>query len=130
MDKLSLSGAIVHIGDTQEVGKKGFRKREVVVETQDKYPQKIKMEAIGDMIETLDGFSEGQEVLAYFNLRGNEYDGKFYTNLQVWRIEETVEHEMPLDPAEDEEPEPSPKSRKKTTKKAPAEPVEDSDLPF
>ena len=108
MDKLSLSGVIVHIGDTQEVGKKGFRKREVVVETQDKYPQKIKMEAIGDMIETLDGFSEGQEVLAYFNLRGNEYDGRFYTNLQVWRIEAAVQHEMPLDPAEDEEPKPAP----------------------
>ena len=87
------------------------------------------MEAIGDMIETLDGFSEGQEVLAYFNLRGNEYDGKFYTNLQVWRIEAAVQHEMPLDPAEDEEPKPAPKSRKKTTKKAPAEPMED-DLPF
>jgi hypothetical protein len=123
MDKYSLSGAIVHIGETQEVGKKGFKKREIVIETTDKYPQKVKMEAIGDMIDTLDQYTEGQEATAYFNIRGNEYNGNFYVNLQVWRMEEYVDPEIPADPAD--EPEPT----AKTSKKAKVEPVED-DLPF
>ena len=122
MDKYSLSGAIVHIGDTQEVGKKGFKKREIVIETTDKYPQKVKMEAIGEMIDTLDQYSDGQEVTAHFNIRGNEYNGNFYVNLQVWRMEEYVDPEIPADPADELE-------LTAKTSKAKAEPVE-YDMPF
>ena len=31
--------------------------------------------------------SIGQEVTVHFNLRGNEYNGKYYVNLQAWRLD-------------------------------------------
>ncbi|MGI9239866.1 MAG: DUF3127 domain-containing protein, partial [Verrucomicrobiales bacterium] len=51
-----------------------------------KYPQDVKLEVIKEKVALLDKFSEGQRVKASFNIRGNEYKGKYYVNLQAWKI--------------------------------------------
>ncbi len=71
--------------DTQTFGS-GFAKREFVITTEEKYPQDVKLEVIKEKVALLDKFSEGQRVKASFNLRGNEYKGKYYVNLQAWKI--------------------------------------------
>lgn len=68
----------------------GFEKREFVITTQEQYPQDIKFEAIKDKIALLDPLKPGDEVKVSFNLRGNEYQGKYYVNLQAWRIEQNA----------------------------------------
>ena len=80
-----IEGPIKVIMDTQTFGS-GFAKREFVITTEEKYPQDVKLELIKEKVGLLDKFSEGQRVKASFNLRGNEYHGKYYVNLQAWKL--------------------------------------------
>lgn len=84
---MELTGKIIVLQDTETVGTKGFQKRVFVVETtEDKYPQKIALEFTKDKCDVLDGFSVGQNVKVEFNIRGSEYNGRYYVSLQAWKI--------------------------------------------
>ncbi len=83
---MDLNGKIKLIYDTQEFAS-GFKKREFVVTTQEQYPQDVKFEAIKEKVDLLDAYKPGDEVNVHFNIRGNEYQGKYYVNLQAWRLE-------------------------------------------
>ncbi len=79
-----ISGKIKLIEDTQSFSS-GFTKREFVVTTGDsKYPQDIKFEIVKDKCSLLDNFSAGQDVQVNFDIRGNEYNGRHYVNLNCW----------------------------------------------
>lgn len=39
-----------------------------------------------DKCNLIDGYSEGDDVAVDFDLRGREWNGKYFTNLQAWRI--------------------------------------------
>ncbi|MEX2590107.1 MAG: DUF3127 domain-containing protein [Chitinophagales bacterium] len=106
-----VSGRIVKIFDTQ-VFNSGFQKREFVVETQEQYPQPIKLEFFKDKCSVLDKYNEGDQVNVSFNLRGNEYNEKFFVNLQAWKMEKTGQaqgnsdfSEAPIPSASDAPPE-------------------------
>ncbi len=82
-----LNGKIKLINDTQSFPS-GFTKREFVVTSgDDKYPQDIKFEIVKDKCSVLDSFSTGQNVSVSFDVRGNEYNGKYYVNLNCWKIQ-------------------------------------------
>lgn len=81
------NGTIKLINDTQTFPS-GFSKREFVVTTaHDKYPQDIKFEVVKDRCSMLDQFKIGQPVQVNFDIRGNEYNGKYYVNLSCWKIQ-------------------------------------------
>jgi hypothetical protein len=81
-----LTGTIRQI-DNEQTFQSGFSKREFVVTTHDKYPQEIKLEFQKDKCGQLNQFRSGDAVTVSFNLRGNEYNGRFYVNLVAWKIE-------------------------------------------
>lgn len=83
---MEISGKIKLINDIQSFDS-GFQKREFVVTTQEQYPQDIKLELIKDRCAVIDQFKAGDDVNVQFNLRGNEYNGRYFVNLQAWRIE-------------------------------------------
>lgn len=65
----------------------GFTKREMVVIVEDgKYPQEINIEFVQDKVALLDNLHPGQEVTVTFDIRGREYNGRYFNNLQGWRI--------------------------------------------
>ncbi|MEH6569258.1 MAG: DUF3127 domain-containing protein [Halioglobus sp.] len=65
----------------------GFTKREMVVIVEDgKYPQEINIEFVQDKINLLDNLQPGQEVTVSFDIRGREYNGRYFNNLQGWKI--------------------------------------------
>ena len=65
----------------------GFTKREMVVIVEDgKYPQEINIEFVQDKISLLDDLQIGQEVTVTFDIRGREYNGRYFNNLQGWKI--------------------------------------------
>ena len=81
-----LEGTLKVIMDTQTFGS-GFTKREFVVTTgDDRYPQDIKMEFVKDKTTLLDKYKTGQRVKIGFDLRGGEHNGRYYVNVQAWRI--------------------------------------------
>jgi hypothetical protein len=81
-----LTGKIKLIQEAQTFGS-GFTKREMVVTVEDgKYPQDINLEFVQDKIALLDGLQPGQEVTVTFDIRGREYNGRYFNNLQGWKV--------------------------------------------
>ncbi len=65
----------------------GFTKREMVVIVEDgKYPQEINLEFVQDKVALLDKLQPGQNVTVSFDIRGREYNGRYFNNLQGWKI--------------------------------------------
>ncbi len=80
-------GTLKWIGDVQTFPS-GFSKREFVVTTaHDKYPQDLKFEIVKDKCSVLDSYAVGNPVQVNFDIRGNEYNGKYYVNLSCWKIQ-------------------------------------------
>jgi hypothetical protein len=89
---MEVQGRIKLIGETQTFGTNGFRKREIVVTTDEQYPQTIMVEFVQDKTELLNNYKEGQEVKISINLRGREWvnpqgETKYFNSIQGWRIE-------------------------------------------
>lgn len=82
---MEVEGTILKIGEV-ETFTNDFTKRLLVVETHGKYPQPIPVEFVKDKTSMLDGLHIGQVVAVKTNLRGSEYKGRYYLNLQGWQI--------------------------------------------
>jgi single-strand DNA-binding protein len=65
-----------------------FAVRQFVLQIPGAYEQLANFQLVQDRCSILDRFSPGDEVNVHFDLRGREYNGKVYTNLQAWKIEE------------------------------------------
>lgn len=89
-----------------------FQAREFVLEVPDgNYPQLVKFQAVQERCAVLDNFTEGDRVKVSFDLRGREWNGKYLTNLNAWRVEragesngntsETNSERFPADPFPD-----------------------------
>jgi hypothetical protein len=90
MSELIIEGTIKVIGETQEFDS-GFKKRQFVITTAGDYPQDIAMEFFRDKCDVLNKYKVGDTVTVWFNVSGNEYNGKYYVNLNAWRIAMTTE---------------------------------------
>mgnify|MGYP001826829138 CR=1 FL=1 len=65
----------------------GFTKREMVVTVEDgRYPQDINLEFVQEKAGLLDALQVGQEVTVSFDIRGREYNGRYFNNLQGWKV--------------------------------------------
>lgn len=84
-------GKIIHIGKEETFGANGFRKRLLVVMTEDQYPQTIPFEFTQDKCDLLNSFKLNAIVEINFNIKGREWTNpegevKYFMNLQGWRI--------------------------------------------
>jgi hypothetical protein len=89
---MEIQGKIKMIDETKTFGSNGFRKREVVVTTEEQYPQHILVEFIQDKCDLLNSYNVGQDVKISINLRGREWTNpqgevKYFNAIQGWRIE-------------------------------------------
>ena len=89
---MEVSGKIKWLDETKTYGTNGFRKREVVITTEEQYPQHILLEFIQDKCDLLNAFQIGQNVKIGINLRGREWinpegETKYFNSIQGWRIE-------------------------------------------
>ena len=94
---MNISGKIKFISETKEYGSNGFRKRELVVTTQEQYPQNILIEFIQDKCGILDSYNDGELVKIDINIRGREWTNndnelKYFNSIQGWRIEKIEEN--------------------------------------
>ncbi|MFT7498205.1 MAG: hypothetical protein ACI8QP_000790, partial [Porticoccaceae bacterium] len=89
---MEVTGKIKLINDAQTFGASGFRKRELVITTDEQYPQMLMIEFVQDKCDILDKYQVGQDVKVSINLRGREWvnpEGvaKYFNSIQGWRIE-------------------------------------------
>lgn len=101
---MELSGNVILIGKTESFGSNGFRKRELVVETEEQYKQKILIEFVQDKCDLLNSYEVGQSVKIGINLRGREWTNpqgevKYFNSIQGWRIEKAEAQEPSAPPA-------------------------------
>jgi hypothetical protein len=70
-------------------GKKGvWVKQDFVIVTADQYPKTICFTAWGDLSDIAGNLQEGEEITVSFNPESREYNGKWYTELKAWKIEQ------------------------------------------
>ncbi len=77
---MEITGKIKLIGETQTFGASGFRKRELVVTTDEQYPQMLMVEFVQDKTDALNSYSVGDDVKVNINLpiSSNIFFYKFY----------------------------------------------------
>lgn len=88
---MEITGNIRQIGATQTFGEKGFKKREIVVTTEEQFAQHLLIEFVQDKCSILDRYEVGQNVTVGINLRGREWinpqgEPKYFNTVQGWRI--------------------------------------------
>ena len=89
---MEIQGSIKVIGEVQEISPT-FKKRELVVSTNEQYPQTLSIEFVQDKTDLLNSFKTGQSVKVNINLRGREWENpqtkeiKYFNSIQGWRIE-------------------------------------------
>jgi hypothetical protein len=86
---LELTGKIFSFLPEQTgAGKNGaWVRQDFIVETQEQYPKKVCLSAWGDKVAILKNFSVGDTVKASFNAESREYNGRWYTDLRIWKLE-------------------------------------------
>lgn len=89
---MELQGKIKLIDETKTYGNNGFRKRELVLTTEEQYPQHILIEFVQDKTDILNSYQVGQDVKVHINIRGREWvnpqgEVKYFNSIQGWRIE-------------------------------------------
>ena len=104
-----VSGNLTVKNETKEYGSNGFKKREVVITTNDgQYPQTILIEFIQDKCVLLDSYKVGDYVKIGYNLNGRTWvnpqgETKYFNSLQGWNISKvngSIEPQPPFEPAD------------------------------
>ena len=86
-------GKLKSIGGIQSFAS-GFTKREIVLETEGKFPQLVRLVLMKEKTELTQNLKEGDDVTVSFDLRGNEHKGRVYTDLVAWRIKPHVHQDL------------------------------------
>ena len=84
---LQVKGILHKIMETESKSDK-FQSRDFIIETDGKYPQYVKFQLMQDKCGLIDAFTEGEEIEVFFDLRGREWQGKYFTNLNAWKVSE------------------------------------------
>lgn len=89
---MEITGKIKKIEPVKEYGTNGFRKRELILVTEDQYPQFISIEFTQDRCALLDSLEEGQMIKVTFDIRGREWmnpqgEAKYFNSLNGWKVE-------------------------------------------
>ncbi|MCL3780638.1 DUF3127 domain-containing protein [Prolixibacteraceae bacterium JC049] len=87
---LQISGQIIQILPVQSgVSKAGkeWQKQEFVIETEEQFPKSVCFTLFNDKINILQGYNQGDQVDVGFNLESREFNGRWYHNINAWKID-------------------------------------------
>lgn len=91
-----MKGELIHIGSITE-NAKGFSKRDFVIRTQDeKYPQEIKFELFKDNAKKIDDITTGSKINVHFNIKGRQWNDKWLTSIEAWKIDVIELNKLPF----------------------------------
>jgi hypothetical protein len=107
---MEITGKVKVIANTQEVGTGGFKKRDIVVTSNEQYPQHISIQFVQDKCEALDKYNVGDNVTIGVNLRGREWtnaqgETQYFNTIQGWKISKAeTQNESAVEAYEDKRP--------------------------
>ena len=133
---MEIIGKVVRLGNlTEGTSARGpWRKQELIIETEEQYPRTVCLICWTNQIDEIQKFAPGQTIKAQIEISSREFNGKWYTDVRVWRFDPvgatTAPAAAPAQPAQ------QPMMHQTPPVAAPAQdfypPTEDSvdDLPF
>jgi hypothetical protein len=68
----------------------GWSKQEFVIETEEQFPKKVCFTLFGDKVSLLNGLTAGNQIEVSFNLESREFNGKWYSNINAWKVNPVV----------------------------------------
>lgn len=88
---MEIQGTIKEIKKTETVGSNNFQKRDLILVTNEQYPQYLSIQFVQDKCSILDNFGSGEMVTVGVNLRGREWvnpkgETVYFNTIQGWRI--------------------------------------------
>ena len=89
---MEIQGRIKQIFPSQTMGQNGFEKRDLVIVTEENYPQTIIIQFTQQRCDLLNNLQVGQNVKVYINIRGREWrspygETKYFNTIEGWKIE-------------------------------------------
>ena len=89
---MEIQGRIKQIFPSQIIGQNGFEKRDLVIVTEEQYPQTIIIQFTQQRCDLLNNLQVGQNVKVYINIRGREWTNpqgeiKYFNTIEGWKIE-------------------------------------------
>lgn len=86
---MEIEGVIIKKLDvvTGKSARGDWKKQEFIIESGDKYPKQVCIEAWSDDVDKLDKFKPNDKVKLSINAESREYNGRWYTSLRFWKIE-------------------------------------------
>lgn len=106
---MEVQGKVKLITETETIGEKGFKKRDIILTTDEQYPQHISIQFVQDKCDILDKYKVGQDVKIGINLRGREWTNpkgevKYFNTIQGWNISQTQQPTPPAQPQTNSQP--------------------------
>ena len=114
---MEIQGQIKKIFPSEYVGANGFEKRDLVIVTEEQYPQTIIIQFTQGRCALLDNVRVGERVKAYINIKGREWtnpqgETKYFNTIEGWKIElmqtTNVANQQPMQQATQQAPAPQP----------------------
>jgi hypothetical protein len=87
---MDISGKIIVVlpeqGGTSKNGNE-WKKQEYVLETHEQYPKKVCFQLFGADRIAQASIQEGEELTVHFDIDSREYQGRWFTNINAWKVE-------------------------------------------
>lgn len=86
---MEITGKVVRLGNLVEgTSARGpWRKQELIIETEEQYPRTVCLICWTNQIEEIQKFAPGQTIKAQIEISSREFNGKWYTDVRVWRFD-------------------------------------------
>ena len=86
---MEIIGKVVRLGNlTEGTSARGpWRKQELIIETEEQYPRTVCLICWTNQIEEIQQFAPGQTIKAQIEISSREFNGKWYTDVRVWRFD-------------------------------------------
>ncbi len=102
---MEITGKVVKLGGlTEGTSARGpWRKQDLIIETEEQYPKTVCLTCWTNQIEEIQSMVPGQPIKAQIDISSREFNGKWYTDVRVWRFD-PVTTAAPAQPAQQAAP--------------------------
>ena len=86
---MEIIGKVVRLGGlTEGTSARGpWRKQDLIIETDEQYPKTVCLTCWTNQIDEIQNMVPGQMIKAQIDISSREFNGKWYTDIRVWRFD-------------------------------------------
>ena len=97
---MEIIGKVVRLGNLLEgqSARGPWRKQDLIIETEEQYPRTVCLTCWTNQIEEIQKFAPGQTIKAQIEISSREFNGKWYTDVRVWRFDPVGAAATPMAP--------------------------------